>query len=265
VKKGPLAVQSAQICIAGSVARSENQPTPALSPGQSTASGCESMRNCESSAGRARVWKSVAWPGMAIFFLSTSTTRAQDVAEAARQEQSRKVAQKNSPKHVYSEEDLKKKTILTPDDQAKVAARKQPDQQDPEKERERAQQPAQHQNAAVESLGDIARQYRIEKSAREAQATAKNNIRPLSYELPTVTTAAPKASVAPVIEITPLDRRPNFPEVTRSERPSRLSEGNDARARVSPFQPRPLAVAPPPASMSARPSTPLWCRTQLHR
>jgi hypothetical protein len=134
------------------------------------------MRNCESSAGRARVWKSVAWSGMAIFFLSTSTTRAQDVAEAARQEQSRKVAQKNSPKHVYSEEDLKKKTILTPDDQAKVAARKQPDQQDPEKERERAQQPAQHQNAAVESLGDIARQYRIEKSAREAQATAKKAI-----------------------------------------------------------------------------------------
>jgi nucleoid-associated protein YgaU len=214
------------------------------------------MRECQPSPRRTGAWKSVALSGIAIFFLSTSITQAQDVAEAARQEQSRKAAQKNSPKHVYTEEDLKKKAILMPDDQAKVAARKQHDKQVPEEESARTQQPAEQQDEPAESLGEIARRYRMEKTAREAEEAAKKDFRPFSYELPQVTTAAPKAGVAPVIEITPRDRRPNFPEVIRPEAPRRPAQDNNAKARVSPFQPRPLAVAPPAVSLSARPSTP---------
>src|SRR5579883_2888391 len=48
--------------------------------------------------------------------LGSVSTRAQDVAEAARQERARKAAQANQPHHVYTEEDLKKAQILTPYD-----------------------------------------------------------------------------------------------------------------------------------------------------
>jgi len=50
---------------------------------------------------------------------------AQDVAEAARQEKARKDNQQKKPKHVYTDEDLKRAQILTPEDRAEVEARKQ--------------------------------------------------------------------------------------------------------------------------------------------
>jgi nucleoid-associated protein YgaU len=255
-KRGVALAVAAQICIAGSVARRENLPTPALSPGQSTASECEWMRKCQPFVGRAEAWKSVALSGIAIFFLSTSTMQAQDVAEAAHQEQSHRATQKNSPKHVYTEEDLKKKTILTPADQAKVAARKQHDQQVPDEEHARTHEPAQQQDAPAESLGEVARRYRLEKASREAEEATKKDFRPFSYEVPQVTTAAPKAGVAPVIEITPQGKRPDFPELIWPEARRRPSQGNSAKARVSPFQPRPLSGVPPAVSVSARPSIP---------
>src|SRR6266851_6806042 len=49
---------------------------------------------------------------------------AQDVAEAARQEQARKTSQQKKTKHVYTDEDLKRAQILTPEDRAQVEARK---------------------------------------------------------------------------------------------------------------------------------------------
>ena len=49
---------------------------------------------------------------------------AQDVADAARQERARKEAQDKKPKHVYTEDDLKRAQILTPADRAELEAKK---------------------------------------------------------------------------------------------------------------------------------------------
>ena len=118
------------------------------------------------SRGRVNRWRGAAFLGGAIFFLGTFVAHAQDVAEAARQEQARKAAEANAPKHVYTEEDLKKDRILTPDDQARVAARKQ---QHPVLAQESAdkQQPA-AQATESESLGTTARRYRNEKEELHA-------------------------------------------------------------------------------------------------
>src|SRR5258708_21259256 len=58
--------------------------------------------------------------------LGATQCRAQDAAEAARQEQARKQSQQNHGKHVYTEEDLKHAHILTAEDRAKVEARRNP-------------------------------------------------------------------------------------------------------------------------------------------
>src|SRR5271166_920471 len=104
--------------------------------------------------------------GVAGFLLSglvcAGGLRAQDTpnaAEAARAEQARKAAKPKTPRHVYTEEDLKRAQILTMEDQAKVAARKN---NPTEKTGEQAK--AGGESAPVEeSLGEVARRYRKEK------------------------------------------------------------------------------------------------------
>src|SRR5437899_9867749 len=49
---------------------------------------------------------------------------AQDVAEAARQERAQKESKQKKSKHVYTEQDLKRDQILTPEDRAQVEAKK---------------------------------------------------------------------------------------------------------------------------------------------
>src|SRR5260370_2831511 len=49
---------------------------------------------------------------------------AQDVAEAARQERTQKESKQKKTKHVYTEQDLKRDQILTPEDRAQVEAKK---------------------------------------------------------------------------------------------------------------------------------------------
>jgi nucleoid-associated protein YgaU len=88
----------------------------------------------------------------------------QDVAEAARQERARKEQAKKS-RHVYTDEDLKRDKILTPDDEARMAAdRKQPSPVDP------ATEDLLGANAELGQLplGDIARRYRNAKRAMQA-------------------------------------------------------------------------------------------------
>jgi len=89
---------------------------------------------------------------------------AQDAAEAARQERERKAAEAKAPRHVYTEDDLNRAKILTPEDQAKVAARKN---NPPEKKEEQAKS-AGESAPGEESLGEVARRYRKEKAEREA-------------------------------------------------------------------------------------------------
>jgi nucleoid-associated protein YgaU len=88
----------------------------------------------------------------------------QDVAEAARQERARKEQQKKS-KHVYTDDDLRRAKILTPEDQARVEARRE---LQPTPGEEQAQAPANGDEIAQLPLGDIARRYRNAKLAAQA-------------------------------------------------------------------------------------------------
>jgi nucleoid-associated protein YgaU len=95
-------------------------------------------------------------------------SRGQDVAGAARQEQARKEAKGKRAKRVYTEEDLARKRILTPEDRAELEAR----------ERQAAENGATTDAKAVPdvesdgtgasaSLGEIARAYRAQKALAE--------------------------------------------------------------------------------------------------
>src|SRR6267378_5995790 len=70
---------------------------------------------------------SLSIPGVLLFswalFLTTECY-AQDVTDAAKQERARKESQQKKSKHVYTEEDLKRAQILTPEDRAQFEARK---------------------------------------------------------------------------------------------------------------------------------------------
>lgn len=215
------------------------------------------MRECRPTRGRVGVWRSGAFLGIAIFFLGTSLSQAQDVAEAARQEQARKAAEKSSPKHVYTEEDLKKGKILTPDDQAKIAARKhQGQEQAPAQTATGKQEPAE-QESQTESLGEIARRYRREKAERQAEEASKKNYTPFQYELARPTAAAPKAGVTPAPVIRPHQPNMSLPSlVAPPAEPRRLPQFGGGKGRVSPFQPRPFLAAPPVVHFNSKTALP---------
>jgi nucleoid-associated protein YgaU len=148
--------------------------------------------------------------------LCASGLRAQDAAEAARQEQERKAAEAKTPRHVYTEDDLKRAKILTPEDQAKVAARKN----NPTEKKAEQAKGAGESAPGEESLGEVARRYRKEKAEREAaRATGRGDRSQFPMKLPETTMAAPKMSVQPKTEAR-------------------------AAGSVSPFEPRPLRVMP---------------------
>ncbi len=157
--------------------------------------------------------------------LCASGLRAQDAAEAARQEQARKAAEPKSSHHVYTEDDLKRAKILTPEDQAKIAARKINPTEKKEEQAKRAGESAPGQ----ESLGEVARRYRKEKAEREAaRVTGPEDRSQFPMKLPEATLAAPKPMVQPSAEA----------------RVAGSSRGSVAAGRVSPFAPRPLRGAP---------------------
>jgi nucleoid-associated protein YgaU len=111
-----------------------------------------------------------------VLFLScavfgTTNCSAQDVAEAARQERARKENQQNPPKHVYSEEDLRRARILTPEDSERLQAKKK-GQTLPAAEKPPEAINAQSAPAQL-PLGDIARQYRKQKQTRQPQQSAE--------------------------------------------------------------------------------------------
>jgi nucleoid-associated protein YgaU len=193
-------------------------------------------------------WRRLFFFGLIAFFSSVELTQAQDVAEAARQEQARKAAKQQIPPHVYTTEELKQKKILTSEDQARAEARnKKPYQPGAEQNAESRPTEA---NPEPESLGTAARRYREEKAAREAEEAAKKNFAPFPYDIPTPSVAAPTPAVFP--------GRRSLPPVNSLERATPKSlpnsspskSGTEAGRRISPFQPRPLVVAPPAFSGS---------------
>ena len=207
---------------------------------------------CESSPNRGRVnarWSAVI-PGIALFFVSTTVVCAQDVADAARQEQTRKAAQKSTPKHVYTDDDLKQEKILTPEDEVRVAERKRQE----EKAAAKVSEPPQQGNVETtqeESLGEVARRFRKEKAAREAEEASKRSYTLFRYEMPRPATAAPKPNVGPLAGVGPEKTRSSFSNAIQPVAPSKKPQSNP---RMSPFQPRPMmvprmSVAAPPVGM----------------
>ena len=175
--------------------------------------------------------------GAVAFLLSglacAGALHAQDAAEAARQEQVRKAAEPKSSHHVYTEDDLKRARILTPEDQAKVAARKN----NPSEKKEEQAKGAGESAPGEESLGEVARRYGKEKAEREAaRATGQEDRSQFPMKLPEATMAAPKPRVQPNTEVRAAG-----------------NSGRSAAGRVSPFAPRPLRVAP---SVGVVPSAP---------
>jgi nucleoid-associated protein YgaU len=166
--------------------------------------------------GLGRISRPIRFAAPAILFLSfalfgATISRAQDqqdqtVAEAARQERARKQESQKRAKHVYTEEDLKHPSILTPEDRAQIEA----------KRNECAQKnncsPAPSQNppatldanapASGTSLGEVARQLRKQK---ELQA-----LKPKQSELFHLPFSTP-ALASPILPERPPIRPPSQP------------------------------------------------------
>ena len=211
------------------------------------------MQQCRPWRGRVSAWWTTAFLGIPLSFLYPISSQAQDVAGAARQEQARKAADKRTPKHVYNEDDLKKDRILTPDDEAKaVALRKQQQEQTSAQSNAQSAQPA-VEAATTESLGEIARRYRKEKAAREAEEAAKRSYTPFPYEVPRAAAATPRVDGAPIAGMASDAKRPDFSTAIRLIAPPRSSGSNATRGKMSPFQPRPLLVPRAPHTISPVP------------
>jgi len=180
----------------------------------------------------------------ALFFLFFATfTHAQDSTESAQQKNAPKVSQQRPPRHVYTEEDLKKQKILTQEDQARVEARK--NRNDAAPAQENAERLPDDAGAQPESLGDVARRYRLEKSARAAEQAEKNKFTPFPYKVSEGSLASPKPEVEPRAATSPrlnMDKRATPKSLPA---PHISPRGTGPGARISPFQPRHFATAPP--------------------
>jgi LysM repeat protein len=133
------------------------------------------------------------------------------VAEAARQQRAYKQQQqRKTAKHVYTEEDLKRSRILTPEDQAAVEARKTECAQNPQKNNcvpTPSRNPgALDANSQQPSLGEVARQYRKQK---ELQALHPKQSQPFHLSIGNSALASPIVPDHPAM-------RPPIPPVLHS-------------------------------------------------
>jgi len=170
----------------------------------------------------------------------TTNCRAQDLAEAARQERARKENQQKPPKHVYTEEDLRHSRILTPEDSERVEAKKK-GQAPPAAEKPAEAIEAQSAPQSL-PLGDIARQFRIQKQSRQPQQSAEFHL-PFSNP-PFAAPIRPQPALRPRS-----NRKDPFlrPPVLRPSISSNTS-----------LAPSPVPIAPArPAAPISRPSTPV--------
>lgn len=136
-------------------------------------------------------------------FASQGRAQDQSAGETARQERARKQKEAKRSKHVYTDEDLKRSQILTEEDRERMEASRNNAAPAPA---ENAQaRPADPSQPAQLSLGEIARQYRRQKQARQAEESAR-----LKYEMKTPSSLAspapPNAPLAPPVVSKPAPR-----------------------------------------------------------
>ena len=193
---------------------------------------------------------------------------AQDVAEAARQERAQKESKQKKSKHVYTEQDLKRDRILTPEDRAQVEAQKNllaPPSA------EKSQETVDAQSLSLDApLGDVARRFRKQKQSRKLQQSAEFHL-PLA-DAPVL--ASPKPPVMPLRPPISKPAPPRFapyqPPVKRSpfERPkvffsapALVMPSRPPAIRVTPSKPTPPIVPAAPARLNVvtvKPGDSLW-------
>ncbi len=190
----------------------------------------------------------------------------QDVAEAARQERTRKQSRQKKPRHVYTAEDLKREHILTPKDRVQMEARKnQPASAGSQKPQDAVDGSAVASGSDGQSLpanaplGDVARRVRRQKESQKLQRSAEFHL-PFA-DAPVL--ASPKSPVRPLrppISATrpaPPLAAPFHPPVKRSpfERPRVLPPAPAAPRTLVPPLPAPHVLPTPPPARVA-PSVP---------
>lgn len=135
-------------------------------------------------------WLVATAPLACLTLLSTAPLHSQSVAEAARQERARQQADGDRATHVYTDEDLAKPKILTPEDRTRYAAALR--EWIAPNEWQLADLPMQRGEQPGESLGDIAWAYRVAKMARQIEAAeAPDMPRNSALVLPAFLTAVP--------------------------------------------------------------------------
>jgi nucleoid-associated protein YgaU len=179
--------------------------------------------------------------------------QTQDVAEAARQEKARKAAQAKPANHVYTNDDLKHSHILTPEQQAQVAARKKNPAAPGTNQPAQSLDATNSSSAPAESLGDVARRFRREKAARQAEQALKIPPRssfpmrlsqpslaapaPLGVPPVSVPSTSPKSSRPSVVILAPAKRDP-------FARPGRIPSSSPSLRIAIPALPTPAPITP---------------------
>ena len=213
-------------------------------------------------------------------FYGAAQCRAQeaqspDVAEAARQERARK--EQTQPNHVYTDEDLRRLKILTPEDEARLAGKR--------KEATPLPEPGGATLDAVGvpelPLGDVARLYRSARRATESpfhipfdEPAFASPVQPVEPRLdlaspvvPKIEPSHPKAAiapatpshraVAPIVQNAPLHRRDPFARQFTPAAPSVAAPVAAPAPVVSaPSLSRKVAPAAPSAAPSVNPAAP---------
>ncbi|MGB4783367.1 MAG: LysM peptidoglycan-binding domain-containing protein [Candidatus Acidiferrum sp.] len=184
-------------------------------------------------------------PGILLFSCAlyfTTECYAQDVADAAKQERARKESQQKKSKHVYTEEDLKRAQILTPEDRAQIEARK--NQAAPDAG-EKSQDALDAKSLSPDvPLGDVARRFRRLKELQKLQQSAE-------FHLP-LADAPVLASPKPMQPVRPHAFKPAAPAAPRFApyRPP-VKRSPFARPRIFTAAPPMIAPSHPPATRLA--------------
>jgi nucleoid-associated protein YgaU len=236
------------------------------------------MTYCWRPTRRGPVQAHILWSALALFFAcfpcalrsnAQDTQDNPDVAEAARQEKARKPTESKQQSHVYTNDDVQKPHILTEQDRARVEARKK--SAPPPQTLEPAPSLDANGDSPAESLGEVARRYRLEKAADFAeQASRPKPPSPFPMDLSQPAFAAPvpvdpplssphtRAPVAPPaaaskprVGLAPLKRDPfSRPALSPS---LRVPNPGPAPLILSPVKPSPVA---PSAAVPVLPKRP---------
>jgi nucleoid-associated protein YgaU len=186
----------------------------------------------------------LCFPGILLFSCAifvTTECHAQDVADAAKQERARKESQQKKSKHVYTEEDLKRAQILTPEDRAQIEAKKN---QPAPPVAGKSQDALDAESIAPDApLGDVARRFRKLKESQKLHQSAE-------FHLP-FADAPVLASPKPMQPIRPHSFKPAAPAAPRfAPYQPPVKRSPFARPRVFTAAPPMIVPAQPPAPVA---------------